>query len=79
MNKLKSKLIAWLTKNEKLIYTNQGNLPIESLVRSVDWELSEHGIALHETYTYNGEIVKKGVDICKMPDGTTLKIEQGAL
>lgn len=77
--KFKQKLIAWLTKNEMLIYTNQGNLPIKSLVRTVDWELSEHGIALHETYTLNGAIVKKGVDICKMPDGATLKIEQGAL
>lgn len=77
--KLKSKLIAWLTKNEKLIYTNQGNLPIESLVRDPLWEVTEHGIALHETYTLNGEIVKKSVDVLKMPDGSTLKIEQGTL
>lgn len=80
LKKLKTKLIAWLLKQcGDLIYTSKGNLPVKDLARSLDWELSENGIALHETYTLNGEVVKKGVDVLKMPDGSTLRIEQGNL
>lgn len=79
MNKLKSKLIAWLTKDVNLIYTSKGNLPITELKREVKWHWNESQIAIQEIYTHNGEMVKDGVDVLKFPDGTHIEIEQGKI
>lgn len=76
---LKTKLIAWLTKDVDLIYTSQGNLPVKELERKVEWLFSENGICLREIYTNNGEIVKQGADVYQLPLGTTLKLQQGNL
>ena len=74
---IKTKLIAWLTKDVDLIYTSQGNLPVKDLERKVEWLFNENGICLREIYTFKGEIVKQGADVYQLPLCTTLKLEQG--
>jgi hypothetical protein len=77
--KLKIKFIAWLTSGQDLIYTSKGNIPVKDLVRKLEWQFSESGICLKETYLLNGEMVKEGADVFQLPLGTTLKLEQGNL
>ena len=77
--RLKAKLIAWLTKDVDLIYTSKGNLPVKDLKFHHEWLFNSSEICFHEWYTFNGEMVKEGGHIYKVPLGTTLKIEQGNL
>jgi hypothetical protein len=65
--KLKSKLIAWLTKDTDLIYTSKGNLPVKELEFKVEWIFIHDGVCLKEIYTHNGEIVKEGAHVYKIP------------
>ena len=46
-----------------LIYTKNGNLPIESLEYATRWETSEEYIKFIETYTLNGEIVRESAHV----------------
>jgi hypothetical protein len=77
MRSLKSKLIAWITSGENLIYTSIGNLPIKDLDYKVDWQFSTGEIKLREYYTYMGVIVKDGCHVYKVPKDTELYIKQG--
>lgn len=77
--KIKSKLIAWLTKDTDLIYTSKGNLPVKDLKMTTEWLFNESGICLKEIYTLDGEIVKQGAHVYQLPLNTTLKLEQGNL
>lgn len=79
MNKLKAKIIAWLNKDENLIYTSKGNLPIKSLERKVEWHFSVGEIVFKEIYLLDGEVVKEGADVYLLPEGTELYIKQGQL
>ena len=64
---------------QQLIYTSKGNLPIDSLERKVQWEFSTGSIVFKEIYLLNGEVVKEGADVNKLPEGTELYIKQGQL
>lgn len=46
-----------------LIYTSKGNLPIDSLTHSVDWEDTADYVKLTETYTLDGEVVKQSAHV----------------
>ena len=62
-----------------LIYTSKGNLPVESLERKVEWHFSVGEIVFKEIYLLDGEVVKEGADVYKLPAGTELYIKQGQL
>lgn len=64
---------------QDLIYTSKGNLPVADLTREVKWEFDIGSIAVVETYYLDGEIVKQGRDVFKVPEGTELYIKQGNL
>lgn len=47
-----------------MIYTSRGNLPIESLEYSTEWEFTENSIVFKEIHkAADGEIVRKAVHI----------------
>lgn len=46
-----------------LIYTINGNMPIEDLEYSTTWEDNESYTKLIETYKYDGEVVRESVHI----------------
>lgn len=46
-----------------LIYTINGNVPIEDLEYSTTWEDNESYTKLIETYKYDGEVVRESVHI----------------
>jgi hypothetical protein len=56
---------------EPLIYTSKGNLPITHLGYATTWEEDDQMIALVETYTLDGEIVRQSKHI-KVKQGLTL-------
>ena len=60
-----------------LIWTSKGNLPIESLKRSDGWEFTNTNITYWEQYELDGEIVKRGVAIYALPNGTEFNLLQG--
>jgi hypothetical protein len=60
-----------------LIYTSKGNLPIDSLHYSREWKFSTTQIEFSETYTLSGEVVKHGVHVYKLPDGTEFNLTGG--
>lgn len=75
----KNLLIKWLTKDVDLIYTSKGNVPVTSLETRQEWSFTEGQIQFREYSILNGEIVKDGAHIYKMPQGTELYIKQGNL
>jgi hypothetical protein len=79
MNKLKSWLITWLTKDVDLIYTSKGNLPVKSLRYETSWHFSLGQIELNEKYYLGDEIVKDGLHVFKLAEETSLYIKTGKL
>lgn len=48
---------------EPLIFTTKGNLPIASLDYSHAWDDRPDAMVFTETYTLDGEVVKKSVHV----------------
>ena len=48
-----------------LIYTSLGNVPIESLICTVKWELEQDALVFSETYTTKdtGTVVKRAAHV----------------
>lgn len=46
-----------------LIFTTLGNLPVNDLEYTNEWEITEEYIKFSETYRYHGEIVKQGAHV----------------
>jgi len=62
---------------EPLIFTSKGNLPISSLEYSHAWEDLETCIKFSETYTLEGEVVKKSCHVLmKNGQQITAELEQ---
>ena len=47
--------------DEPLIYTTKGNVPLASLQYSNTWENRPDAVVFSETYTLDGEVVKRSV------------------
>jgi len=62
-----------------MIWTSKGNLPIDSLVYSNSWRFSNTQIEFTETYKLDGETVKQGSHIYKLPEGTEFNLTGGSL
>ena len=52
-----------MAKDEPLIYTTRGNLPVASLDYTTTWEDTDDYTKMTETYTLAGEVVKQSVHV----------------
>lgn len=59
-----------------LIYTSKGNLPLESLAYSTQWEDTDTYTKLIETYRLGDEIVKQSCHVLTK-QSLTAAVEQG--
>lgn len=64
--------------DEPLIYTIKGNLPIDSLEYSTDWEVTDDYTRFKEIYKLNGEVVRESSHV-RMNKGLEIFPEQAQL
>lgn len=74
--KLKHKILNYLLKDLKLIYTSEGNLPIDDLKYSNEWQISEDWIMFIEKYNLGEKEVKRSVSGLARK-GLDIQIKQG--
>lgn len=60
-----------------LIYTNRGNIPIDSLQYMPKWEFDPRGISFIEEYHLEGVLVKSNVHRYQYPEKNKMTLSQG--
>jgi hypothetical protein len=78
LNRLKSRVAAWVFGDEEMVYTTRGYLPIKSLGHRAVWIDHPHNIECAEEFfdLKTGEVVKRTPHIY-MKRGQEVGAEQG--
>lgn len=67
-----------MTQDTPLIWTTKGNIPIEGLQYSTEWQETADQVRFIETYKQDDEVVKRSIHVM-IKQGLSVFGEQGQL